>query len=212
MSKTVHYTEKPLPVQYEAFGEFNHFTVAINIHEEVEEVAVADSTSESSESSDTTKNTSRWIATVNDFWERASALSPEEVEANPEAFIDRANQLSDQRTDKKTLIQQLVDDLRSGCPIVPVPSFREDAAVCHRPADDVKMLGGVMMGGLPYFELASGEIVSLTVEDLQNIMKDVTQWEIDLQQKKQACWSLLDAANTQEELDAAVEKARAEIK
>lgn len=211
MSKTVHYTEKPLPVQHEAFGEFNHFTVAINIHEETEEESAA-AGEVPSESEGNTRTTKHWIATVNDFWERASALSPEEVEANPEAFIDRANQLSDQRTDKKTLIQKLVDDLRSGCPIVPVPSFREDAAVCHRPADDVKMLGGVMMGGLPYFELASGEIVSLTKEDLQNIMKDVTQWEIDLQQKKQTCWTLLDKANTQEELDAAVEKAKAEIK
>lgn len=194
MKKVVRYSEEPRTLLHETLGDFTHFTVATNIKQITED------------------NSSYWEADVNDFWERSSELPVSVVEANPEAFIDRANQLSDQRTDKKTIIQQIVDDLRSGCPIVPVPSFRQGAAVCHRPADDVKMLGGVMMGGLPYFELASGEIVSLTVEDLQNIMKDVTQWEIDLQQKKQACWSLLDAANTQEELDAAVAKARAEIK
>lgn len=194
MKKVVRYSEEPRTLLHETLGDFTHFTVATNIKQITE------------------AGSSYWEADVNDFWERSSELPVSVVEADPEAFIDRANQLSDQRADKKTLIQQIVDDLRSGCPIVPVPSYRPDAAVCHRPADDVKMLGGVMMGGLSYFELASGEIVSLTKEDLQNIMKDVTQWEIALQQKKQACWTLLDEANTQEELDAAVEKARAEIK
>ena len=184
MQKT-RYSEQPEPVLVEAIKGYVHITVAVNI-KQVESDPPA------------------WEADTNRFWVPAGELDLDAVRQNPAAYLHRATHLSDARAEAKATAQRMVDELRNGCPVVPVPSFRADAAVCHRPADDVKMLGGVLMGGLPYFELASGEVVSMTRGDLEGIMQDVTQWEVAVQQAKQAAWVAIDAATSQDEIDAAL--------
>lgn len=143
-----------------------------------------------------------YLCDSNEFIIPAADLNKEAIISDPEAWLDYVPALK--KEEAKATAQRMVDELRNGCPVVPVPSYRADAAVCHRPADDVKMLGGYMMGGLPYFELASGEVVSLTADDLAGIMRDVTQWEVAVQQAKQAAWAAIDAATTQDEINAAL--------
>ena len=184
MQKT-RYSEQPEPVLVEAIKGYVHITVAVNITQ-VESDPPA------------------WEADTNRFWVPAGELDLDAVRQNPAAYLHRATHLSDARAEAKAKAQMAVDSLRNGCPVVLVPSFRAGAAVCHRPADDVKMLGGFLMGGLPYFELASGEVVSLTADDLAGIMQDVTQWEVAVQQAKQAAWVAIDAATSQDEIDAAL--------
>lgn len=59
-------------------------------------------------------------------------------------------------------------------------------------------------GGLPYYELASGEVVSLSAADIQAIAIDITQAETLMQQGKQECWAAINAAKGQEDIDKAL--------
>lgn len=180
MQKT-YYTEKPEVLMLDKCFDKVNYTISINIEHIFED------------------DKEEWRADTRSFWLPEGELDPETVKANPEQYL-----YYDVKKAAKVTAQTLVDNLRNNYPVVPVPSFREGAAVCHRPADDVKMLGGVLMGGLPYFELASGEVVSLTQADLENIMKDVTTWEISVQTAKQTAWATIEAATTQEAIDTAV--------
>lgn len=180
MRKT-YYTEKPEVLLLDKCFDKVNYTISINIEPIFEE------------------DKEEWQADTRSFWLPEGELDPETVKANPEQYL-----YYDVKKAAKVTAQTLVDNLRNNYPVVPVPSFREGAAVCHRPADDVKMLGGVLMGGLPYFELASGEVVSLTQADLENIMKDVTTWEISVQTAKQTAWATIEVATTQEAIDTAV--------
>lgn len=180
MRKT-YYTEKPEVLMLDKCFDKVNYTISINIEPIFEE------------------DKEGWQADTRSFWLTKGELDPETVKANPEQYL-----YYDVKKAAKVTAQTLVDNLRNNYPVVPVPSFREGAAVCHRPADDVKMLGGVLMGGLPYFELASGEVVSLTQADLENIMKDVTTWEISVQTAKQTAWATIEVATTQEAIDTAV--------
>jgi hypothetical protein len=88
---------------------------------------------------------------------------------------------------------------------VDVPTYKEGYAVMHREKDDINLLAGLMMGGLPYYEFADGQTVApLSAEDIQKIYTDLAAHEIGLQQSKQACWAAIDAAATHEEADAAL--------
>lgn len=189
----IRYSEQPVPVLVETIKGYVHITVAVNATQ-VESDPPA------------------WEADTNGFWCPVGELDLDEVRQNPAAYLTRATHLSDARAEAKATAQRMVDELRNGCPVVPVPSFRTDAAVCHRPADDVKMLGGYLMGGLSYFELASGEVVSLTAENLGGIMQDVTAWEVAVQQAKQAAWEAIDSATSQAEIDAALTALAAALK
>lgn len=180
MHKT-YYTEKPEVLMLDKCFDKVNYTISINIEPILEE------------------GKEGWQADTRSFWLPEGELDPETVKANPEQYL-----YYDVKKAAKVTAQTLVDNLRNNYPVVPVPSFREGAAVCHRPADDVKMLGGVLMGGLPYFELASGEVVSLTQADLENIMKDVTTWEISVQTAKQTAWTTIEVATTQEAIDTAL--------
>lgn len=132
------------------------------------------------------------------FWVKKDELSLEEVEKNPEKYIDYVT--LEEKKKAKEKAQKIVDKIREN-PIIPVPSYREDAKINHRASDDIKLLGGYMMGGLEYFELASGEIVSLSQNDIAYMMKDAATWEVNLQKAKQQAWTQIDNAISHEEIE-----------
>lgn len=187
MQKT-RYSEKPEPLLIETVRGYTHITIATNI-KQLEE-----------------SDTPAWEADTNAFWTQTDAIDLEDVRNNPANYLNYASHLSSRRAEAKAKAQQAVDDLRNGCPITPVPSFREGAAVCNRASDKVMLLAGVQMRGLPMFELADGTITALTEEDLQGIMHDIAAWEMAVQSAKQECWGTIDNATTQEEIDAALGK------
>lgn len=179
----VHYSEKPEPVLVQKFRDKVGITIALN-PEEVE-------------SGEGDQRTTQWVADTNDFWEMEDSINLEDVYAHPENYLYYLP--AKEKRFFKDKAQAMLDALRNSTPIVPVPSYREDAAVCNRPADQIKLIAGLTMGGLPYYELASGEVVNLSVTDLQAIAVDVTAAETTWQQAKQTCWAAIDAAGTEEE-------------
>lgn len=132
-----------------------------------------------------------YTADLYSFWVPAGELDPDTVKENPELYTDYVSQSGKQAYKNKA--QVVVDKIREN-PVVEIPSFRENAYINHRPSDDVKLLGGVMLGGLPYFELADGEVVALTKENLEGIMQDVAAWEVELQKTKQEVWDTIESA------------------
>ncbi len=144
----------------------------------------------------------QWQADTHSFWEIEGEIDLEAVRANPEAYLHYVPKATRETAREKA--QLMLDKLREGCPIVPVPSYRGGAAVCNRPADQVKLVAGLAMGGLPYYELASGEVVSLSTGDIQSIAVDVAAAETAWQQGKQACWAAIDAAQGEDEVAAAL--------
>ncbi len=143
-----------------------------------------------------------WVVDENSFCEKEGDIDVDAVRANPEAYLHYVP--SNIRQSAREKAQLMLDKLRNGCPIVPVPSYRGGAAVCNRAADQVKLVAGLAMGGLPYYELASGEIVTLSTGDIQSIAVDVAAAETAWQQAKQACWAAIDAAQGEEEVAAAL--------
>lgn len=141
-----------------------------------------------------------YTADLYSFWVPVGELDPDTVKENPELYTDYVSQSGKQAYKNKA--QAIVDKIREN-PVVEIPSFRENAYINHRPSDDVKLLGGIMLGGLPYFELADGEVVALTKENLEGIMQDVAAWEVELQKTKQEVWDTIErAASLNEILDA----------
>lgn len=140
-----------------------------------------------------------WQADTRSYWVDEGELDPATVAQNLRYWM-----WYDLRKAARAEAQRLVDELRNGCPVCPVPSFREGAAVCNRASDKVMLLAGVQMGGLPMFELADGTITRLTAEDLQAIMRDVATWEIAVQSSKQACWGAIDVADSEEAIAVAL--------
>lgn len=147
------------------------------------------------------KDDDSYAADLYSFWVNSGELSIEDVEKNPEQYIDYVTICEREKAKQKA--QNIVDSIREN-PIIPVPSLRDDAKINHRTADDVKLLGGYMLGGLDYFELASGEIVSLTQNDIANIMKDAAEWEVSLQKAKQEAWSKIDNAVSHTDIEDAL--------
>lgn len=140
-----------------------------------------------------------WQGETRSFWLPEGELEPDVVAEYPEKYF-----WYDKHKEYKAQAQKLLDDLRNGCPIVPVPSFKEGAAVCNRAADQTKLLAGLSMGGIEYYELASGEIVNLSLEDIKAIAKDIAAAEMTWQRAKQECWAAITAANYEEEMREAV--------
>lgn len=141
-----------------------------------------------------------YTADLYSFWVPVGELDPGTVKENPELYADYVSKSGKQAYKSKA--QAIVDKIREN-PIVEIPSFRENAYINHRPSDDVKLLGGIMLGGLPYFELADGEVVELTKENLEGIMQDVAAWEVELQKIKQEVWDAIDKATSETEINEA---------
>lgn len=146
----------------------------------------------------------QWEAVTASFWVPEGELNPADVAAHPDEYLHYVT--AQQREGAREEAQRRVDAVRGGCPVVPVPHFRPGAAVCHRPEDDTKMLGGAILGGLPAFELADGSIVPLSVDDIKTIMQDVAAWEYAVQNAKRAAWDAIAGAASWDEVTAALDE------
>lgn len=191
-TRHVSFSEEPVPVSFYDFKDSTQVTVNINITEVVEEPV-----------SEEEEPRTHWEADQYIFWELTSVLDKEAVEANPEGYMEFAP--SAYKQEAKDKAQAHLDHIRATVHVVPVPSYKEGYAVMHREKDDINLLAGLIVGGLPYFEFADGQVVSpLTAEALQLIYTDVAAHEVKIQQDKQACWSAIDAAVTLDEVDIAL--------
>lgn len=192
MPKHVNFSEKPEAVTFTEYGVNTEVSIVLNIQEVQHEASYEGEEPYIS-----------WEGDQYIFWELTEALDKEAITANPEAFttyvpVSYKNSLKDKA-------QQHLDYLREHIHRVDVPTYKEGYAVMHREKDDINLLAGLMMGGLPYYEFADGQTVApLSPEDIQKIYTDLAAHEIGLQQGKQACWAAIDAATTHEEADAAL--------
>ncbi len=143
-----------------------------------------------------------WEAEENYFWEVAANLNLEDVVAHPEAYLEYVAACIRKRN--KDLAQEALNKLRNEYIVVPVPSYREGAAICCRPGDKCNLMYGLQAGGLDKFELADGSLVSLTAADLAAIGKDAAAAETLLQEAKQLCWMEIDGAANMEDIEDAL--------
>lgn len=189
--------QEPTPVSFYELRGKTQVTIIINIEEK--QTTPEEDRPEEEEFEPQTY----WEGDLYQYWELTSEVDKDAITANPEAFTTYLPSTTRQAAKDKA--QQHLDYIRATVHVVPVPSFREGWAVMHRAEDDIKMLAGLIAGGLPYFEFADGQVESpLSVESLQLILQDVMAHEVHIQQEKQACWAAIDAATTQEEVDAAL--------
>ena len=187
------FSEEPAPVVFYDFNGSTQVTITINITEHQEEPSSEEETPRKS-----------WEGDQYIFWEKTDVLDKEAVLADPEAYYGYVT--SECRKEAKDKAQAHLDYVRENTHRVDVPSYKEGYAVMHRAEDDIKMLAGLIAGGLPYFECADGQVEApLSVESLTLILQDVMAHEVHIQQEKQACWAAIDAAKTEEEVNIALE-------
>ena len=186
----VNFSEKPEPVVFQEFKDSTYVIITTNITE---------ITTEGTSEEEPTRT--HWEGDQESFWEVTELLNKEDILENPESFINYVP--SKYRQQAKDKAQEHLDFIRKNTHRVDVPSYKEGYAVMHRAEDNIYLLAGMMMGGLPYYEFADGQVVSpLTTEDISKIYTDIATHEITLQQGKQYCWSMIDAAQSIEEVDA----------
>ena len=192
MSQRTNFSKKPESVTFTTYGSNVEVIIVLNVQEVHHEPMP-----------DGMEGYTDWEGDLYSFWESEEYLDKEAILANPEAFttyvpVSYKNSLKDKA-------QQHLDYLREHIHRVDVPTYKEGYAVMHREKDDINLLAGLMMGGLPYYEFADGQTVApLSAEDIQKIYTDLAAHEIGLQQGKQACWAAIDAATTHEEADMAL--------
>lgn len=193
----VSFSTKPEPVTFVSYGNATEVQIVLNIIE-VEDPVLSESDAEE------TTVTTHWEGDLYSFWEANEYIDKEAIIASPETYSTYVP--IKYKTSLKDKAQKHLDCIREYKHIVAVPTYKEGYFVMHREKDDINLLAGMMMGGLPYYEFADGQVVApLTPEDIQKIYTDLAAHEIKLQQDKQACWSAIDAATTCEEADAALE-------
>lgn len=147
--------------------------------------------------------TDEWVGNRYIFWDKTAALDKEAIIADPDKYIGYVPTAYRQQLKDKA--QKHLDEKRNNTHRVDVPSYKEGYAVMHREKDDINLLAGLVMGGLPYFEFADGQVAApLSVDDIKLIYQDIAAHEISIQQAKQACWAAIDAATTREAADAAL--------
>lgn len=186
------FSEEPVPVSTYNYKDSTQVIIVINI---TEHEIPGDKEEEEPRKS--------WEGDQYTFWEKTDLLDLEAIEADPEAFYGYVTAVY--RQELKDKAQKHLDCIREHKHVVAVPTYKEGYSVMHREKDDINLLAGMMMGGLPYYEFADGQVAApLLPEDIQKIYTDLAAHEIKLQQDKQACWAAIDAAKTQEEADAAL--------
>lgn len=184
MEKT-RYSEEPEPVLVQSHAGWIKITVACNAVQ-------------------TGDDPVQWEADVHTFWEAADAIDVASVVADPEAYLHYIPRQV--RASYRQKAQGLLDAWRQGRPVVPVPSFREGAAVLCRTEDKAMFSAAMARGrGLPAYELADGEIVALTHEQMQAIYDDVESAEIAAQTGKQIAWAAIDSADSTEAMEEALD-------
>lgn len=192
MPQRTNFSKKPEPVTFTTYGSNVEVTIVLNVQEVQHEPMSED-----------VEGYTDWEGDLYSFWEAEEYLDKEAILENPEAFttyvpVSYKNSLKDKA-------QKHLDYVREHTHRVDVPTYKEGYAVMHREKDDINLLAGMMMGGLPFYEFADGQTVApLSAEDIQKIYTDLAAHEIGLQQGKQACWAAIDAATTYEEADMAL--------
>lgn len=182
------FSEEPAPVVFYDFNGSTQVTITINVIEHQEEPSSEDETPRKS-----------WEGDQYIFWEKTDVLDKDAILADPEAYYGYVT--SECRQAAKDKAQAHLNYVREHIHRVDVPSYKEGYAVMHTEKDDIYLLAGMLMGGLPYYEFADGQTVSpLSPEDIQKIYADLAAHETGLQQGKQACWAAIDAAKTEEEV------------
>lgn len=182
------FSEEPAPVVFYDFNGSTQVTITINVTEHQEEPPGEEETPRKS-----------WEGDQYIFWEKTDVLDKDAILADPEAYYGYVT--SECRQAAKDKAQAHLDYVRVNTHRVDVPSYKEGYAVMHRAEDDIKMLAGLIAGGLPYFEFADGQVEApLSVESLTLILQDVMAHEVHIQQEKQACWAAIDAAKNEEEV------------
>ncbi len=142
-------------------------------------------------------DTQNWLVDENIYWERVCDLDVDDLTAHPENYLHYLP--VHYKEARKQEAQDMLDKLRNNGSVVPVPSFRADAAVYNRTSDKAMFSAALARGnGLPGYELASGEMVALTHEQMQAIYDDVAAAEIAWQVGKQTCWAAIDAATNEQ--------------
>lgn len=185
----VNFSEKPEAVTFQEFKDLTLVTITVNIEEVKNEITSGDD-----------EQTVHWEGGQVKFWEESEFLDKEAIIANPEDFVNYAP--IKYKNEAKDKAQAHLDSIRKIIKRVDVPTYKEGYAVMYRPEDKIYLLAGMEMGGLPCYEFADGQVVApLTTEDIAKIYSDLAAHEVTLQQGKQYCWSLIDAAKTVEEVD-----------
>lgn len=186
----VNFSEKPEPVTFQEFKDSTYVTIVTNIEEVITEEHIGEEE----------MTRSHWEGDQVTFWEETAILDKDAIVENPEKFLNYVP--SKYRQQAKDKAQEHLDYVRKNTHRVNVPTYKEGYAVMHRAEDDIYLLAGMTMGGLPYYEFADGQVVSpLTIEDISKIYTDIATHEVTLQQGKQYCWALIDAAQSIEEVD-----------
>lgn len=182
------FSEEPAPVVFYDFNGSTQVTITINVTEHQEEPSSEEETPRKS-----------WEGDQYIFWEKTDVLDKDAILADPEAYYGYVT--SECRQTAKDKAQAHLDYVREHIHRVDVPSYKDGYAVMHTEKDDIYLLAGMLMGGLPYYEFADGQTVSpLSTEDIQKIYADLAAHETGLQQGKQACWAAIDAAKTEGEV------------
>ena len=182
------FSEEPAPVVFYDFNGSTQVTITINVTEHQEEPSGEEETPRKS-----------WEGDQYIFWEKTDVLDKDAILADPEAYYGYVT--SECRQTAKDKAQAHLDYVREHIHRVDVPSYKDGYAVMHTEKDDIYLLAGMLMGGLPYYEFADGQTVSpLSTEDIQKIYADLAAHETGLQQGKQACWAAIDAAKTEGEV------------
>lgn len=200
----VSFSTKPEPVTFVTYHDVTEVQIVLNIIEVEDPVLPGPEIEESDTPVEETTVTTHWEGDFYSFWEANEYLDKEAIIADPESYASYVP--VKYKVSLKDKAQKHLDCIREHKHVVAVPTYKEGYAVMHREKDDINLLAGMMMGGLPYYEFADGQVVSpLSPEDIQKIYTDLATHEINLQQDKQACWAAIDAAKTHEEADAALE-------
>lgn len=186
------FSQEPTPVSFHELKDKTQVTIILNIEEK-------HTMPEEGQPEEEFEPQTYWEGDLYQYWELTSEVDKDAIISNPEAFV--AYLPSTIRKAAKDKAQEHLDYVREHTHRVDVPSYKEGYAVMHRERDDINLIAGMAMGGLPYFEFADGQVVApLTPEDIKLIYQDLAAHEIGLQQGKQACWAAIDAAKTEEEV------------
>lgn len=197
------FSTKPEPVTFSTYHDVTEVRIVLNIIEVEDPVLSSSEIEEVEAQTEETTITTHWEGDLYSFWEANEHLDKEAIIADPESYSSYVP--VKYKVSLKDRAQKHLDCIREHKHVVDVPTYKEGYSVMHREKDDIKLLAGMIMGGLPYYEFADGQVVApLSSEDIQKIYIDLAAHETKLQQDKQACWAAIDAAKTHEEADAAL--------
>ncbi len=126
------------------------------------------------------------------FRESTTEIDLAELRTHPRRYLRYVPQPTRRRACEQA--ELLLRKLRAGNPVVPVPSYREGVAVCKRAEDEVALLSGLALGGLTAFELAGGERVTLSADEIRAILHDLCAADTHWQQALVQCQSTISAA------------------